>query len=154
MQGVMRFTTAYSRIGVHRRLTTRVIFRGGVSVRRKSIAASLIAGVTIILSAVIVSPATPITYRFRLEAEFTFDGQLYTAIGYMRCTYQKAPIEGSDPYRLGGPIYQGYYTTTWRDTPSVVLPNEKGAIVIRHTGGCPPLSVLKNEILNKLGQDA
>lgn len=119
----------------------------------KYIAVLLIAGATTILSAVIVYPATPITYRFRLEAAFTFDGKAYIAIGYLRCTYEKAPIEGSDPYRSEGPIFQGYYTKMWRDAPSVVLADGKSAIVIPHAGGCLPLPILKKDILSKPRED-
>jgi hypothetical protein len=83
-------------------------------------------------------------YNFRLEAEFVFDGQPYTAVGSMQCRYRRAWFTlGSSPHRIGGPIYQGYYTSTMRDSPSVLLGNGKGAIVFQHGGSCPPLPVLQ-----------
>ena len=89
----------------------------------------------------------PTVLRFKLEASFTFDGQPYTAIGYMECSYRRAWFtSGSNPYRLGEPIYQGYYTSTFRDAPSVVLPDGKAAILIQHGGSCPPLPVVRTTI--------
>ncbi len=103
---------------------------------------------------VIAFLSLPVTYSFRLEASFTFDGKPYTAIGYMRCRFQRAWLQPfSDPYRLGQPIYEGYYTTTWRDAPSVVLPDGKGAIIIPRSGSCPPLPVLRREFLGKQAAD-
>lgn len=88
------------------------------------------------------SPAS--VYNFRLEAEFVFDGQPYTAVGSMQCRYRRAWFTwGSSPHRIGGPIYQGYHTSTMRDSPSVLLANGKGAIVFQHGGSCPPLPVLQ-----------
>jgi hypothetical protein len=94
--------------------------------------------------------SAPTIYRFKLEAAFTFDGQPYTAVGYEECTYQRAWFSsGASPHRLGQPIYDGYYTTTWRESPSVVLPDGKGAIVFDHGGSCPPLPVVRAEYIGK-----
>ena len=83
---------------------------------------------------------SPTVYRFRLDVAFVFDGQPYTAIGYMECTYRKAWLTSrTHAHRLGTQIYDGYYTETFRDAPSVVLPGGKGAILFQHGGPCPSL---------------
>jgi hypothetical protein len=86
----------------------------------------------------------PTVYRFKLQASFMFDGQPYIAFGYIECNYQRAWwTSGPHPYQLGDPIYQGYYTRTFRDSPSLVLPDSKGAIVFRDGRGCPPLPIVR-----------
>lgn len=55
----------------------------------------------------------------------------------------------SDRYRMGGPIYEGYRVSTWRDSPSVVFPDGRAAVVIRHPDRCPRLSILRDKILKK-----
>jgi len=106
--------------------------------------ALLVAGAGI-LGAALLGPKTD--YDFRLEATFTFDGQPYTAVGSMHCRYRRAWFtSGSSPHRLGEPIYQGYFTSTRRDAPSVVLPDGKGAILFRHGGSCPPLPILRETL--------
>jgi hypothetical protein len=89
-------------------------------------------------------------YRIKLEAQFTFDGQPYTAIGYMECTYRRAPILGSRSRPAAGPpIYEGYYTETFRDAASVVLADGKGAILFRHGGRCHSLPQLQKIFATK-----
>ena len=83
-------------------------------------------------------------YRFKLEAPFTFDQRPFTAIGYMECTYRRALVPNNRFPVKGPPVYAGYYTDTFREAASVVLPDGKGAILFRHGGSCPPLPEVQN----------
>jgi hypothetical protein len=91
---------------------------------------------------------SPIVYRFRLEAAFTFDGKPYTALGSMECEYRRgSAVNRSERHRLGPPLLEGYYTSRQGDSPSVVLAGGDDTILFMTGGSCPSLSNLRKTIL-------
>jgi hypothetical protein len=92
-------------------------------------------------------------YRFKLEAQFTFDGDPYVATGFMECTYQSSLFSlfaRKRPHPADGPpIFSGYYTETVRDAASVVLSDGKGAILFKDGVKCQPLPQLQKLLATK-----
>jgi hypothetical protein len=121
--------------------------RGQIRSRERKGGLGLFVVSSLILIAAFVYLSLPTVYQFRLEAAFMLDGEPHTAVGFMQCTYRRAWFTwGTDAYRLGEPIFRGYYTATSFDSPSVVLPDGKAAIMIPHRGKCPPLPIVQQQL--------